>query len=48
VYKCYKCGKILRYEEIVERSGGRLMPCSCGSRIFMKVRPQRVRRVRAI
>ena len=48
MYKCYRCGKILRYEDMVEPSGGRLVPCSCGSRIFMKVRPQRVRRVRAI
>lgn len=48
MYKCYKCGKILQYREIVDGSNGRLVPCSCGSRAFMKVRPQRVRRVRAI
>jgi DNA-directed RNA polymerase subunit RPC12/RpoP len=48
MYRCYRCGKILEFGEIVERSGGRLIPCSCGSRIFMKVRPQRVKRVRAI
>jgi len=44
MYKCYRCGKVVPREKL---EGSSLM-CSCGSRIFMKVRPQRVRRVRAI
>ena len=43
MYKCYKCGRVV--EKLLEGSS---MMCSCGSRIFMKVRPQRVKRVKAI
>lgn len=43
MYRCYRCGRAM--EKPPEGSG---MMCSCGSRIFMKVRPQRVRRVKAI
>ena len=46
MYKCYRCGKA--YEELPEGSGGRLAACACGSRIFMKARPELVKRVRAI
>jgi DNA-directed RNA polymerase subunit RPC12/RpoP len=45
VYKCYKCGKIVLRERPLE--GSSLM-CSCGSRILMKVRPQQIKRVKAI
>ena len=45
MYKCYKCGKVVPREKLLEGSS---MMCSCGSRIFMKVRPQRVKRVSAI
>jgi len=45
MYKCYRCGKIVPRERLLE--GSSLM-CSCGSRVFMKVRPQGVKRVRAI
>ena len=45
MYRCYKCGKVVPGEKPLD--GSSLM-CSCGSRVFMKVRPQRVKRVRAI
>jgi DNA-directed RNA polymerase subunit RPC12/RpoP len=44
MYRCYKCGKAVPREKLEDSS----LMCSCGSRVFMKVRPQRVRRVRAI
>ena len=43
MYKCYKCGRVV--EKLPEGSS---MMCSCGSRIFMKVRSQRVKRVKAV
>ena len=42
MYKCFKCGKIVPGEKLMEGSSPM---CSCGSRIFVKVRPQLVRRV---
>jgi len=45
VYKCYRCGKIVPSEKALESSSPM---CSCGSRVFMKVRPQGVKRVKAI
>jgi DNA-directed RNA polymerase subunit RPC12/RpoP len=46
MYKCYKCGR--DYEELPKGSGDRLAACACGSRVFMKMRPQMVKKVRAI
>jgi len=46
MYKCMKCGKA--YEGLPTNPDGRISICSCGSRMFLKVRPQRVKRVRAI
>jgi len=46
MYKCYKCGR--DYEELPRGSGDRLAARACGSRVFMKARPQRVKRARAI
>jgi DNA-directed RNA polymerase subunit RPC12/RpoP len=44
MYKCYKCGKVVPRGRL---DGSSLM-CSCGSRILMKVRPQQIKRVKAI
>jgi DNA-directed RNA polymerase subunit RPC12/RpoP len=45
VYKCYRCRKIVPIEKALESSSPM---CSCGFRVFMKVRPEQVKRVRAI
>ena len=46
MYKRYKCGRV--YETLPQGSGGQLAACSCGSRVFVKARPPRVKRVRAV
>lgn len=46
MYKCWKCGRVVPYEKLFKNPDGSLM-CTCGSRIFMKARPQRVKRVKA-
>lgn len=50
MYKCMKCGRPLppEKEKVLLGSDWREVKCACGSRIFMKARPQRVKRVRAI
>jgi DNA-directed RNA polymerase subunit RPC12/RpoP len=45
MYKCYKCGRIVPSERLLEGSSPM---CSCGSRIFVKTRPEQVKRVRVI
>jgi DNA-directed RNA polymerase subunit RPC12/RpoP len=49
MYKCLKCGRPLQPEK--ERaylsSDWREIKCTCGSRVFMKARPERVKRVKA-
>jgi len=46
VYKCMMCGRM--YEKLPEGTSGRLAACTCGSRVFIKARPQRVKRVRVV
>ncbi|MQY67783.1 MAG: DNA-directed RNA polymerase subunit P [Hadesarchaea archaeon] len=50
MYKCMMCGRSLppEREKVLLGSDWRDVKCGCGSRMFMKVRPQRVRRMKAI
>lgn len=45
MYKCVMCGRM--YENLPEGTSGRLAACKCGSRVFMKARPQHIKRVKA-
>jgi len=50
MYKCARCGRVMPPEK--EKVGlgpdWRDVKCGCGSRMFLKVRPQQVRRVKAV
>lgn len=50
MYKCWKCGRIMPSDKEREFLGlnWREVKCTCGSKIFMKVRLQRIKRVKAI
>ncbi len=49
MYKCLKCGRFLppdKEREFLGPNWGEVK-CTCGSRIFMKVRPEHIKRVKA-
>jgi DNA-directed RNA polymerase subunit RPC12/RpoP len=50
MYRCMMCGRTLppEKEKIFLGPDWREVKCVCGSRIFVKTRPQRVKRVKAI
>lgn len=50
MYKCIMCGRVMppEKEKAWLSPDWRDIKCGCGSRMFMKARPQRVKRVRAI
>ena len=50
MYKCARCGRIMppEKEKVWLGPDWRDVKCGCGSRMFMKARPQHVRRVKAI
>ena len=50
MYKCARCGRVMppEKEKVWLSPDWRDVKCSCGSRTFVKARPQRIKRVRAV